>query len=378
MENLNKVYINQHSEETLSAKDVKTIWQRIKDIRNSDLQGTINMQYGYRKYVYALAGIVNGIQNPDGKFQNLSINVNGDWYIEFADPEVEKVCTHHFGDGLGVTENAASKALNLPDAATSDSVPTFNGNKNIDSFEEFKYFTSIATIKNNTFKDSSIRKIQFPYGVTVNSYVFQNCTNLESPINVLLGNGATYAFANTAVKYMKLKGTHCKYRNYEGCNELKELTVIMNNTWPDEIQQKVMPGMKYMYYEFSTTNTAFNSRSLLSWNFFETSQNLEYLKIKINGSNALFTGEGMFRYASPKLKTFIIDSDFVVKFEASTNYVTIAQLTTKKPNVKFYVPQSLLEDYKADEQWSKLSDYIYGFDEENPYPTYELEHPWDD
>lgn len=109
----------------------------------------------------------------------------------------------------------------------------------------------------------------------------------------------------------------------------------------------------------------------------QNANNLEYLHFKITGEYGTFNGQ-LFRYNAFKLNTIIIEADRVINFSGDTNYATASNLYTKLPNAKFYVPSSLLEEYRSSNCWKLFPDRIYGYDENNPYPTYELEHPWDD
>ena len=78
-------------------------------------------------------------------------------YIVFADPVVEQICATNWGDGIGLKPSQAARVTNLG--------TVFKGNKNIVSFNELQYFTSLTSI----------------YGSTNSSVMgaFYDCNNLE-------------------------------------------------------------------------------------------------------------------------------------------------------------------------------------------------------
>ena len=113
-------------------------------------------------------------------------------YIEFADPEVERICIENFSsDGIGVTYEDASSVTDL--------AAIFWRNTAITSFNELQYFTGLQGIGKNAFNGcSSLTSVTIPDGVTIiDVAAFNGCENLISvtiPDGVITIGG--YAFGN--------------------------------------------------------------------------------------------------------------------------------------------------------------------------------------
>ena len=113
-------------------------------------------------------------------------NVKKD-YIQFEDPEVERICIEKFSsDGIGVTYRDAAAVTTLPVAA-------FRGNTDIVTFDELKYFTRLTTITAGTSSSAlgafggctSLESITIPSSVTsIGAYAFYNCTGLTGSLNI--------------------------------------------------------------------------------------------------------------------------------------------------------------------------------------------------
>lgn len=110
--------------------------------------------------------------------------IEGSPYIEFEDPEVERVLMENnvSSDGVGIT---------MADAEAVTSIGTwFRSNKVIESFEEFECFTGITTLggKYTTFAMSSLKEVSIPASVetlTDDTYganlgAFRKCASLTT------------------------------------------------------------------------------------------------------------------------------------------------------------------------------------------------------
>ena len=133
------------------------------------IEGTINVD----GYIFE-----NDYKRLVDSYSNLIINMAG-FYINFADAAVGKLCADNWGDGVGVTTEAAAQVTSLG--------TVFKGNTEITSFNELNRFT----------------------GVTKLSDTFNGCTNLTevdvSNIQELVyGNGKS-TFYGSGVKRVEFK-----------------------------------------------------------------------------------------------------------------------------------------------------------------------------
>lgn len=98
--------------------------------------------------------------------------------IDFADPEVERLCAINWGNGTSITYAQAAKVTNLGNI--------FTGNTTITSFDELKYFTGLTylygtnTTSTGAFSGcSNLISITLPDSCTnIQHNVFYNCTSL--------------------------------------------------------------------------------------------------------------------------------------------------------------------------------------------------------
>lgn len=136
-------------------------------------------------------------------------------YIPFEDSNVEAVLlAKGVGDGLGIT---------YKDAARVTSISTwFNGNTDITSFDELKYFTNVVTLGASTFKNcSNLVKV-----------------NLDNIVKLTGWNGAG-AFYNSGIKEVRLPKLSvidnsycCEFQNslVERILSLGKITTIPNGS----------------------------------------------------------------------------------------------------------------------------------------------------
>ena len=137
---MNCLKINQSGTETIGkntnnvgARIIDKLYEKAKEGIDSnqevDLTGSIITNKAYRNQVDWLE------QNTD-----LNINVTGSYYIKFQDSEVSRILNDQYGDGFGITETAASSISSIGNI--------FKNNTTIEYFDEFKYFTNITKITN--------------------------------------------------------------------------------------------------------------------------------------------------------------------------------------------------------------------------------------
>lgn len=127
--------------------------------------------------------------------------VQGD-YIRFADPVAKKLCIDNFSsDGIGLTPEDAA-------AVTSIGL-VFAGNKELVSFDEFKYFTSVTSISSGAdavtggaFANcTALKSISLPNSLReIRPFSFYACEALES---INLNNEYITLIGNEAFKSCK-------------------------------------------------------------------------------------------------------------------------------------------------------------------------------
>lgn len=167
---------------------------------HAHINGNITTQAAYRDDVEYLTTRFNG-----GDEGRLDITVNN-WYIKFASPEVQSVLATRIGDGVGVTETAAS---------STELTNVFRNNQTSATFLEFKYFT--ATLRKwggvnppeATFEQwSGLTAIDFAHAseqipTRIPAYTFKDCTNLTtvSGANYVteIGREAFYGCTNLSI-----------------------------------------------------------------------------------------------------------------------------------------------------------------------------------
>lgn len=110
-------------------------------------------------------------------YPKLVINLTGNYYVRFVDPNVLAIVLAHWGDGTGITSDQV-KAIN-------DDGGYFNGNTDIISFDEFQYFTGLttwglnSTAWNRFSGCTSLKNIILPSTITaIGGTCFNGCTSL--------------------------------------------------------------------------------------------------------------------------------------------------------------------------------------------------------
>ena len=116
------------------------------------------------------------------KFNDVDV-VDNVAYIEFEDPEVERICHEH---GVYTVDDAAKVSSILTDEkGWFDGYHSWFYKSSIRSFNEFKYFTGLKKLEKNTFRNcKSLQSISIPDSVTsIGDNTFSCCFHLQS-INI--------------------------------------------------------------------------------------------------------------------------------------------------------------------------------------------------
>ena len=96
-------------------------------------------------------------------------------YIIFADTVVEQICATNWGDSVGLTPSQAAQVTSIRNI--------FNGNTDITSFEELKYFISLPSgSMTDAFTSSTLEKVALPQGIKLSNSTlrtFRYCSSLQ-------------------------------------------------------------------------------------------------------------------------------------------------------------------------------------------------------
>lgn len=88
-------------------------------------------------------------------------------YIQFADPNAQKYCAEKWGDGIGITQRQAESVLSFLNYQFDS--------KEIKSFDELKYFSSVKIIPQYFISNNPITRVTIPINVTnIQNYWFRN------------------------------------------------------------------------------------------------------------------------------------------------------------------------------------------------------------
>ena len=161
----------------------------------------------------------NDIQSQE---DNLNDAIDDLAYIQFEDPEVERICH----EKLHVyTYEDAKKVTNL-----------CNFGRNIKYFNELKYFTNLKKINNYAFVTcSQLKQITLPDSITeIGECAFSGCTNLlkiNIPKNVIKIDAEAFFFCQS-LKQIIISNDECKIGEeaFGYCKSLEEIILPKNIT----------------------------------------------------------------------------------------------------------------------------------------------------
>jgi hypothetical protein len=160
------------------------------------MSGHISVPHTYAEYVEYLAGeigegnsgvVTSRIQNPTGRFQDLTIDVTNGAYL-MIDEAVKQLVANTYGDGVGVTKAQLASVTQLPYIFTNNAWQSTFFLDNTDwvdgSFiakmaltrlnrDDFKGCTSLRTLGINPFANVT----------WLGQQAFYNCQSLEGELN---------------------------------------------------------------------------------------------------------------------------------------------------------------------------------------------------
>lgn len=330
------------------------------------------------------------------KFPKLTIQViDNNYYIRFKDPEVLNILiANGIGDSVGIT-TAQAKNTNIG--------TMFKGNTSITSFDEFPAFQQ--TLQNDAFFGcTNLQSIDLSQATYINDRAFRDCTSLIIDINcpnlVQIGKEI---FRNSGVKnVLNLGNIRWMEDTFYGCNidtaiipesvteylgpfrqgSVTKLTINEENLislrWGLPLDAIGKDVMNLKNVTASVGGSMFNggctqvylpkatSTSYRSWFFTHNKNNPFYAQlVYFRDLSAIADGEAMFRQCA--IQRVVINNTTVIPVQSQQRF----DVTSVNA---LYVPDEVVDSYKADEAWGRFGDKIKPISE---LPTVDTKADWD-
>lgn len=330
------------------------------------------------------------------KFPKLTIQViDNNYYIRFKDPEVLKVLiANGVGDSVGIT-TAQTKNTNVG--------TMFKSNTSITSFDEFPAFQQ--TLQNDAFFScTNLQSIDLSQATHINDRAFRDCTSLVIDINCpnLMQIGKE-AFRNSGVKNVLNLGNIQRMEDtFYGCNidtaiipesvteylgpfrngSVTKLTINEENLISlryglplDAIGKDVMnlknvtASVGGALFNGGCTQVYLPKATSTSWTtwFFTLDRNNPFHAqlVYFRDLSAIADGESMFR--SCAIQGVVINNTTVIPVQNRPSF------DVRNVNA-LYVPNEVVDSYKADEAWGAFGDKIKPISE---LPIVDTKADWD-
>lgn len=354
--------------------------------KDSEFEGSIISDVAYEDAVTYLRT----------KFPKLTIQViDNNYYIRFKDPEVLKVLiANGIGDSVGIT-TAQAKNTNVG--------MMFKSNTSITSFDEFSAFQQ--TLQNDAFFGcTNLQSIDLSQATYINDRAFKDCTNLVMDINCpnLIQIGKE-AFRNSGVKNVLNLGSIRRMEDtFYGCNidtaiipesvteylgpfrggSITKLTINEENLislrWglPLDAIGKDVVNLKNVtasiggaMFNGGCTQVYLPKATSTSWTtwFFTLDKNAPFHAqlVYFRDLSAIADGQSMFRQCT--IQCVVINNTTVIPIQDRP------QFDINNVNA-LYVPDEVVDSYKADEAWGAFGDKIKPISE---LPTVDTKTDWD-
>ena len=146
-------------------------------------------------------------------FKRLVLNVTGEFYIRFRDPEVQRIAIAAWGDGMGLTQTQARTVTNIRDV--------FKDNKQITCLDELQFFGITGFGGNFISGLKRLRSVVLPHTVTYtelnNLIVAQNIEYLhiqEGDTGLWCSGGSNSGIDAPRIKKMVLPARTTNFNSY--------------------------------------------------------------------------------------------------------------------------------------------------------------------
>lgn len=278
-------------------------------------------------------------------------------YIYFVDASVRDVCIANFStDGIGVT---------VADARNRNCNSLFRNNTNIETFDEFEYFTGVTNMQ-FMFSGSSIKKVTLPDGIRLTNdsakhgLVFYNATSLQE-----LDLGDTVRLQEASNTQLQL---------FTNCSSLTKLHYSSVEQIIQFSKEQLQPSDTPFGYNNSTHYVYIGDEEVRNIVIPSTITNIR--------SASFYRFNRILSVDIPSTVTTI----GTVAFQQCSLLATVIVRATTPPSLsnanafnnnasdrKFYVPysadHSVLDAYKAATNWSTYASSIYELDENGNIPS---------
>lgn len=201
-------------------------------------------------------------ENKDNKFRSSSVHLvndagqtltsfiivqksyNADEPVAFADPSVKEACLNKFD------KDANGELIYQELALVTDISGLFENYRNITSFDEFQYFTSVSVVPGSLFENcEALASVVFPESVSVIEYsAFRGCKSLKS---VKLPSGlveiGACAFQSSGLEGCVEIPSGVKKLKYDIFGDTGVNSVVMNPLTPPECYDLPFPRGTVLY-----------------------------------------------------------------------------------------------------------------------------------
>lgn len=277
--------------------------------QQSNLMGRLHSRTGYRTSVQYLTQM----------YPNLYISID-QYYVEFADPEVSRVLNSRYGDGVGITEQVAASITSLSGLFTNNTtVQTFDelSQLNVKTLSQSEFYGCTNLTSVDTSKITNIE----------GGWQFQNCSSLQI-VDLSSLDGTKPQFTSPS------SGSANIFKN---CTSLKK--IILGNVHS--------LGNQWTSYERQNRAHFYNCPLL-------TTVDVKSITNPIDWNGAVFGN-------CPNMRNFILrDTTPQLPTDTSKN-IRIDYFGGS--NVKVYVPDDSVSDYKSATGWTDIASYIYPLSE---------------
>lgn len=208
------VYVPSGSVDAYKAATGWSSFTNILPIGGAEWEAEFGSTFAYADY------LKYGVDLPD-----LNEGKSASEYMEFLDPEVERICVENWGSDGHITMAQAASVTSLANK--------FQGNTTISTFPELMYFTKVLEVNSEFYNCTNLSYIKCENITKVNSYLFSGCSmlyclHLPKCTGSFHGNNVTYCTSLKAIIFGSIQTT--SYPIHQSVNaELLDVGSMITN-----------------------------------------------------------------------------------------------------------------------------------------------------